>query len=148
MASKPQWCFKDLHWQWRVHAHSECDQYSQQRPSTLSGCKLDGSKSAHQYRRVEQIRNSGRLESCSHIFDRCSKETRERLGAPTGFQSGKYQLSQIHVDRVNITKTESGAATNGVRSTSAKPSTPRPESDATSTLNPKAPDFQPNSRPA
>ena len=48
----------------------------------------------------------------------------------------------------DITKTEGGAATNGVRSTSAKPSTPRPESDATSTLNPKAPDFQPTSRSA
>ena len=48
----------------------------------------------------------------------------------------------------DITKTEGGAGTNGVRSTSAKPSTPRSESDSAKTLNPKAPDFQPSSRAA
>ena len=49
----------------------------------------------------------------------------------------------------DVTKTEGGSATtNGVRSTSAKPSTPRSESDTARTLNPKAPDFQPSPRPA
>ena len=48
----------------------------------------------------------------------------------------------------DITKTEGGAATNGVRSASANPSTPRPESDTAKTLNPRAPDFQPSPRPA
>lgn len=48
----------------------------------------------------------------------------------------------------DIAQTEGGAATSGVRSTSAKPSTPRPETEAAKTLNPKAPDFQPSSRPA
>ena len=49
----------------------------------------------------------------------------------------------------DIAKTEgSSASTNGVRSTSAKPSTPRPDGDAARTLNPKAPEFQPSPRPA
>ena len=48
----------------------------------------------------------------------------------------------------DITKTEGGAGTNGVRSTSAKPSTPHSESDSAKTLNPKAPDFLPSSRSA
>ena len=49
----------------------------------------------------------------------------------------------------DITKTEGGSATtNGVRSTSAKASTPRPEGDTAKPLNPKAPDFQPSPQPA
>ena len=48
----------------------------------------------------------------------------------------------------DVAKTEGSSATNnGVRSTSAKPSTPRPESEAPRALNPKAPDFQPSPRP-
>ena len=48
----------------------------------------------------------------------------------------------------NIGKTEGGSTTtNGVRSTSAKPSTPRPESDLAKTLNPEAPEFQPSPHP-
>ena len=48
----------------------------------------------------------------------------------------------------DTTKTEGGVAVNGVRSSSAKPSTPHPENDTLKPLNPKAPDFQPSSRPA
>lgn len=48
-----------------------------------------------------------------------------------------------------MTKTEGGSATtNGVRSSSAKPSTPRPESETPTTLDPKAPEFQPSPGPA
>ena len=48
----------------------------------------------------------------------------------------------------DVAKTEGGSATtNGVRSTSAKPSTPRPESDTARALNPMAPDFQPSPQP-
>lgn len=46
-----------------------------------------------------------------------------------------------------MTKTEGGvAATNGIRASSAKPSTSRVDLDATKGLNPKAPEYQPSPR--
>lgn len=59
--------------------------------------------------------------------------------------TSSFQSTQTNSD---VAKTEGGSAsTNGVRSTSAKPSTPRPESDTTRTLNPEAPEFQPSPHP-
>ena len=58
-------------------------------------------------------------------------------------------LSPLIATDPDVTETEGGGATaNGARSTSAKPSTPRSGNETPKTLNPKAPDFQPGSRPA
>lgn len=100
----------------------------------------------HQYFPAVNWMGQSQLTSIGELS---KSETREDLKvAATSLIGALKRREKDWVLPQAFNLTEGGSATNnGVRSTSAKPSTPRPESDTSRTLNPKAPDFHPSPHP-
>ncbi|KAK4692109.1 THO complex subunit 2, partial [Lecanoromycetidae sp. Uapishka_2] len=85
------------------------------------------------------------------VTDLSKTETREDLKvAATSLIGGlkRREKDWVLPQAFALAPTKSGISnTNGTRSTSARPSTPRPDGDLAKSLNPKAPDFHPSPLP-